>query len=48
MLRGEERFALGDEMVQWTISSDERRGMRRSSPKTKEPGHRPGSYFLAP
>jgi len=25
MLKGEERFAKANEMVQWTISSDERR-----------------------
>jgi acyl dehydratase len=31
MLRGEERFALANEMVQWTISSDERREFGRAA-----------------
>ena len=31
MLKGEERFAKANEMVQWTISSDERREPKRAA-----------------
>ena len=44
MLKGEKRFAQANEMVQWTISSDERRELGRAAGPRR--GMRRSSYFL--